>query len=96
MVIKLRNLNIILFSMKRIIFNLRILFSEGQQYVTLTPEPTRSKKKVLFRQTLKGTYSENQLFLWPTTKVLGIEPRGVCMRGKHSPLSYIPDLTNDF
>lgn len=53
---KLRNLNIILFSMKRVIFNF-ILFSKGKQYATLTPEPT-----------LKGTYSEKQLFLWATTK----------------------------
>lgn len=56
---KLRNLNIILFSMKRVIFNF-ILFSKGKQYATLTPEPTLSEK---------------QLFLWATTKALGTEPK---------------------
>lgn len=80
---KLRNLNIILFSMKIVIFNF-ILFSKGKQYATLTPEPT-----------LKGTYSEKQLFLWATTKDPRDRSKSMCMRGKHS-LAASGDLTNDF
>lgn len=75
---KLTNLSIILLSMKRVIPNLR-LFINYSPSVNNMPEPTQPKQKLFFRQTLKGTYSENQFFLQPITKTLGIEPRGMCM-----------------
>lgn len=80
---KLRNLNIILFSMKRVIFNF-ILFSKGKQYATVTLEPT-----------LKGIYSEKQLFLWPTTKALRTQAKAcACKVSIHWAVS--GNLTNDF